>query len=48
MKPAKLVEKTAIPASSVIPIGGLSVSQKHQNGGIYVDNKTSISATPET
>ncbi|ESW10354.1 hypothetical protein PHAVU_009G202300 [Phaseolus vulgaris] len=45
MKPAKLVEKTAIPASSVIPIGGLSVSHKHQNGGVYVDNKTSTSAT---
>ncbi|BAT79806.1 hypothetical protein LR48_Vigan04g032400 [Vigna angularis] len=45
MKPAKLVEKTAIPASSVIPIGGLSVSQKHQNAGVYLDNRTSTSAT---
>ncbi|CAJ1975399.1 unnamed protein product [Sphenostylis stenocarpa] len=45
MKPAKLVEKTVIPASSVIPIGGISGSQKYQNGGVHVDNKTSTSAT---
>ncbi|KAL3024838.1 hypothetical protein AAZX31_04G147300 [Glycine max] len=45
MKPAKLVETTVIPASSVIPIGGLSGSQKHQNGAVYVDNKTSTSTT---
>ncbi|KAG5032268.1 hypothetical protein JHK82_015844 [Glycine max] len=46
MKPAKLVEKTVIPASSVIPIGGLSGSQKYQIGGVYVDNnKTGTSTT---
>ncbi|XP_020208263.1 protein LONGIFOLIA 2 [Cajanus cajan] len=45
MKPAKLVEKTVIPASSVIPISGLSGSQKHQNGGVCLDNKTGTSAT---
>ncbi|TKY73294.1 LONGIFOLIA 2 protein [Spatholobus suberectus] len=45
MKPAKLVEETVISASSVIPVGGLSGSQKHQNGGVYVDNKTGTSST---
>ncbi|KAL2340665.1 hypothetical protein Fmac_008605 [Flemingia macrophylla] len=39
MKPAKLVEKT------VIPISGISGSQKHQSGDVYVDNKTSTSST---
>lgn len=43
MKPAKLVEKTVIPASSAISFGGLSGSQKHQNAGMYVDNKTGTS-----
>ncbi|KAF7806272.1 protein LONGIFOLIA 2 isoform X1 [Senna tora] len=38
MKPAKLVEKTDLPASSVIPIGGLSSSHRLQNG-VTVDNK---------
>ncbi|KAK7328425.1 hypothetical protein VNO77_22531 [Canavalia gladiata] len=38
MKPAKLVEKTVI-SSAVIPIGGFSGSHKHQNGGVYVDDK---------
>ncbi|KAF3438053.1 hypothetical protein FNV43_RR20809 [Rhamnella rubrinervis] len=32
MKPAKLVEKTGISASSVIPVGGLSDRHKPQNG----------------
>ncbi|KAK7411329.1 hypothetical protein VNO78_02762 [Psophocarpus tetragonolobus] len=45
MKPAKLIAKTVIPASSVIPIAGL---QKHQNGGVYIDNKTSTSAARVT
>ncbi|XP_027329395.1 protein LONGIFOLIA 1-like [Abrus precatorius] len=43
MKPAKLIEKTVICSSPVIPIGGFSGSHKHQNGAVYVDNKNSIS-----
>ncbi|KAI4343978.1 hypothetical protein L6164_011259 [Bauhinia variegata] len=40
MKPAKLVERTAISASSIIPMGGLSGSNKLQSDG-YEDNKKS-------
>ncbi|KAL1291333.1 hypothetical protein HN51_059881 [Arachis hypogaea] len=42
MKPAKLVEKTRISASSVTPIG----SQKLQSSGAYV-NKNAVSSTGE-
>ncbi|KAJ1428088.1 DUF3741-associated sequence motif [Sesbania bispinosa] len=45
MKPAKLIEKTGISASSVIPIGGISGSHKLQSGGVYVDNKNGTSST---
>lgn len=38
MKPAKLVQKTEISASSVIPVGGLSGSHRLQNV-VNVDNK---------
>lgn len=45
MKPAKLVEKTGISASSVIPIGGFSGSHKLHNSGAYVDNQNNTSST---
>ncbi|KAK7388855.1 hypothetical protein VNO78_23682 [Psophocarpus tetragonolobus] len=39
MKPAKLIEKTGISASSVFPIGELSDSHKLQTGGVHVHDK---------
>ncbi|CAJ1944207.1 unnamed protein product [Sphenostylis stenocarpa] len=39
MKPAKLVEKTRISASSVFPIDELSDSNKLQNNGVHVHDK---------
>ncbi|RDX97341.1 Protein LONGIFOLIA 1, partial [Mucuna pruriens] len=39
MKPAKLIEKTGISASSVFPIGGLSDSLKLQSGGVHAHDK---------
>ncbi|GKV35497.1 hypothetical protein SLEP1_g43755 [Rubroshorea leprosula] len=41
MKPAKLVEKAGIPASSVIPIDGLSNLHKIQSGGLPENRKGS-------
>uniref|UniRef100_A0A5B6ZJG7 DUF4378 domain-containing protein n=2 Tax=Davidia involucrata TaxID=16924 RepID=A0A5B6ZJG7_DAVIN len=40
MKPAKLVEKSGIPASSVIPVDGLSSLPKLRDGD-FVDNRKS-------
>ncbi|XP_061376724.1 protein LONGIFOLIA 2-like [Gastrolobium bilobum] len=45
MKPAKLVEKNGISASSAIPNGGFSGSHKLQSGSVYVDNKNGTSST---
>lgn len=45
MKPAKLVEKTRISSSSVIPIGGFSGSHKLHSNEVYADNKNSTSST---
>jgi len=39
MKPAKIVEKTGIFASSVFPIDELSYSHKLQSGGVHVHDK---------
>ncbi|KAJ1388559.1 DUF3741-associated sequence motif, partial [Sesbania bispinosa] len=39
MKPAKLVDKTGVSATSVIPIGGLSDSNKLHSGGVHAHMK---------
>ncbi|KAF9624554.1 hypothetical protein IFM89_011728 [Coptis chinensis] len=42
MKPARLVKKSGIPASSVIPIEGISDLRKLQRGNIMENKKSSV------